>query len=284
MDLPKATQDRMAEGRAERGEGSTSAHAPAGRRRRAPGLSTRSKRREPLACARSGADPPWPDGGFAVHLLSGRRRSWHLGSRRTPDHRSESAVLRRRSPVGTSACSRRRTGGWSSTSTAPTRPFGAGRMGREVPRRESAVAAQDSAFKPKQQRVAARASATATSRKTMAKLATSRFFSMSEYDRTCVDDLMAEITSATPTARKQLEEGVEGAAPYDLGSTDKFAEKGWTALTASRSGPPIVVKPPERKQALRRSCAARYVTERTLSPDPPGWCSTTTTTWTSPGR
>jgi uncharacterized protein (DUF2252 family) len=130
-----------------------------------------------------------------------------------------------------------------------------------------AVAAQDNGFKPKYQRAAARASVSAY-RKTMAALASHRFLDV-WYDRTYVDDLMKEVTAATPTARKALEKGFAKArGRTSLGSLEKFAEK-VDGTYRIKEEPPIIVKPPlamqENLEEIVRLSLRDY--EETLSPD-----------------
>ena len=118
-------RDAAARGKQARKEVTRSSHrdwAPAADRPTAAGRAGRAGR---VARARAGADPPRPHAGLGVHVLPrgggdhGRRPR---ANARTPGSRHSCAAT---PTCPTSACSRRPTAGWSSTSTTSTRPCAA---------------------------------------------------------------------------------------------------------------------------------------------------------------
>ena len=121
LDLPKAVETRMAEGRAERESVPLEAHGEWAAVRRASGPGRDPGGAERDARARAGADPPRAHDRLAVHVLP-RWRGDHgvrISRRRRARGCACSAAVTR--TCRTSACSRRRIDASCSISTTSTR-------------------------------------------------------------------------------------------------------------------------------------------------------------------
>lgn len=267
MDLPKATKDRMEEGRAQRESVPLEAHAdwhsPVGRPDPVATIETQNATRvQDLIPIRHGRMIESP---FTFYRGGAAIMAWDLSRTPTTNLRVQCCGDAHLSNFGVFAAPDRRMvfdlNDFDETLPAPFE-WDVKRLAASL-----AVAAQDNGFKPKHQRAAARASVSAY-RETIAALASERFLDI-WYHRTYVDDLMKEITAETPTARKQLEKSVAKARRRtSLGSLDKFAEKVDGVYRISEQ-PPVIVRPPlalqDDLEAIIRKSLSDY--QRSLSPD-----------------
>ena len=130
------------------------------------------------------------------------------------------------------------------------------------------VAARDNAHRPKEQRTAARAAAAAY-RTTIATAATMRFLDV-WYARVDVEDLLAQLspTADKATLKAAQKNLAKARKKTSLGSLGKFAERVDGGYRIKEQ-PPVIVRPPELMAAeaagVVRQGLADY--ERSLNPD-----------------
>ena len=267
LDLPKATKERMAEGRAQQEEVPLEAHAdwssPPDRPDPVGTIDAQNRSRVadlvPIRHGRMVVSPfTFFRGGAAI-------MAWDLSRTPTTGLRVQCCGDAHLSNFGVFAAPDRRMvfdlNDFDETLPAPFE-WDVKRLAASL-----AVAAQDNGFKPKQQRAAAR-SAVSAYRETIAQLATRRFLDV-WYDRTYVDDLLKTVTPSTPTARKQLQKGIEKAkGKTSLGSLERFAEK-VDGTYRIKEQPPVIVKPPAAMEDQLEEIVHKSLGDYrgTLSPD-----------------
>ena len=146
------------------------------------------------------------------------------------------------------------------------------------------VAARDNAHPPKHQRAAARAAAAAY-RTTMAIAAEARFLDV-WYARIDADRLLAGVaaTGDKATMKAAQKNLAKVHRKTSLGSLDKLAEK-VDGTYRIREQPPVIEHPPEEQREATEQLVLQGLADYAETLTPTGaWCSTTTTSWTSPGR
>ncbi len=268
LDLPKAIEERLAEGRAEREAVPLQAHgewaAPADRPDPVGVLEEQDATRVPeLVPIRHGRMIVSP---FTFYRGGAAIMAWDLSRTPTTGLRVQCCGDAHLSNFGVFAAPDRRVvfdlNDFDETLPAP--------FEWDVKRLVASfvVAARDNGHRPKDQRAAARAAAAAY-RKTMAAAATTRFLDV-WYARIDAEQLLAELTATTDKATvKAAQKGLAKARrKTSLGSLDKFAtnvDGGWRI----KQQPPVIVRPPEFMHAeaeqLVRDGLTDYAT--TLTPD-----------------
>ncbi len=130
------------------------------------------------------------------------------------------------------------------------------------------IAARDNGHRPKEQRAAARA-ATASYRAAIAKAAGMRFLDV-WYTRVDVDELFAQLAPITDKSTKKAAEKnlAKARGKTSLGSLGKFAEQvdgGWQI----KQQPPVIVRPPELMSADAEAIVRQGLIDyaQTLTPD-----------------
>ena len=147
------------------------------------------------------------------------------------------------------------------------------------------VAARDNGHRPKEQRAAARAAAAAY-RTTMATAATTRFLEV-WYARVDAETLLADLapTEDKATIRAAQANLAKARKKTSLGSLSKFAEKVGDGFRI-RQQPPVIVRPPKEMYGDFEQIIRQGLTDYAQLAGVPidASCSITTTTRTSHGR
>ena len=268
LDLPKATEERLDEGRAEREAVPLETHAEwmAPRDRPDPvGIleeqdATRVPDLVPIRHGRMIASP------FTFYRGGAAIMAWDLSRTPTTGLRVQCCGDAHLSNFGVFAAPDRRmvfdVNDFDETLPAP--------FEWDVKRLVASfvVAARDNGHRPKEQRAAVRAAA-ASYRKTMATAAGMRFLDV-WYTRIDADDLFAKLAPVADKATKKAaaKNLAKARKKTSLGSLGKFAERVNGGYRIKQQ-PPVIVRPPELMrddaEAIVRQGLSDYA--QTLSPD-----------------
>ena len=268
LDLPKAVEERLAEGRAERENAPLESHAewtaPADRPDPVGILEEQNTTRVPdLVPIRHGRMIVSP---FTFYRGGAAIMAWDLAQTATSGLRVQCCGDAHLSNFGVFAAPDRRLvfdlNDFDETLPAP--------FEWDVKRLVASfvVAARDNGHRAKDQRAAARACAQSY-RTTMAQLATMRFLDI-WYSRIDIQDIMDQLApKAGKAAVKAAEKNIAKARKRtSLGSLQKFAEQ-VDGVYRIRQEPPVIVRPPEdfagEAERIVRQGLADY--ETTLTPD-----------------
>ena len=268
LELPKATEERMSEGRAERETVPVSAHAewvaPDGRPGPVGVLQEQNKTRVPeLVPIRHGRMIVSP---FTFYRGGAAIMAWDLSKTPTTGLRVQCCGDAHLSNFGAFAAPDRRLvfdlNDFDETLPAP--------FEWDVKRLAASfvVAARDNGHRPKEQRAAARAAATAY-RKAMAQAATMRFLEV-WYTRVDIEEILAELAPTTDKAtRKATKKNLAKTRKRtSLGSLAKFAEK-VNGGYQIKQVPPVIVRPPDftadEAERIVQQGLSDY--QKTLTPD-----------------
>src|SRR5215213_10355030 len=267
LDLPKAIEERLAEGRAERERVPLDAHAewaaPDGRPDPVGTLESQNATRVPeLVPIRHGRMIVSP---FTFYRGGAAIMAWDLSQTPTTGLRVQCCGDAHLSNFGVFAAPDRRLvfdlNDFDETLPAP--------FEWDVKRLVASfvVAARDNGHRRKEQRAAARAAA-AMYRTTMAKAAAMRFLEV-WYTRIDAEDLMGELSGDDKATAKAARKGLAKARTRtSLGSLSKFAERSNGGYRI-KDQPPAIVHPPDAVygdvQEIVRQGLADYA--ETLSPE-----------------
>ena len=268
LDLPKAVETRMAEGRAERESVPLEAHgewaAPEGRPDPVGTLEAQDATRVPeLVPIRHGRMIVSP---FTFYRGGAAIMAWDLAQTPSTGLRSQCCGDAHLSNFGVFAAPDRRVvfdlNDFDETLRAP--------FEWDIKRLVASfvVAARDNGHRRKEQRAAARAAAAAY-RTTMARATAMRFLEV-WYARVDADDVLTELAGSEDKATvKAVQKGlVKARTRTSLGSLSKFAERVDGGYRIKQQ-PPVIVRPPEARygdvEQIIRQGLADYA--GSLSPD-----------------
>ena len=268
LDLPKAVEERMAEGRAERSAVPLEAHAewssPSGRPDPVATLQEQNETRvQELVPIRHGRMIVSP---FTFYRGGAAIMAWDLSQTPTTGLRVQCCGDAHLSNFGVFAAPDRRLV-FDLNDFDETLPAS---FEWDVKRLAASfvVAARDNGFRSKEQRAAVRA-AVATYRDMITKAASMRFLDV-WYRRIDVDELFSELApSASAATVKAAQKNLAKARRRtSLGSLDKFAEK-VDGEYRIRQQPPVIVKPPDDQHVSAEQLVRQGLIDyaETLAPD-----------------
>ncbi len=268
LDLPKAVEERMAEGRAERETVPLEAHgewaAPAERPDPVGILEEQDATRVPeLIPIRHGRMIVSP---FTFYRGGAAIMAWDLSRTPTTGLRVQCCGDAHLSNFGAFAAPDRRLvfdlNDFDETLPAP--------FEWDLKRLVASfvVAARDNGHRPEEQRAAARTAAAAY-RTHMATAATMRFLDV-WYTRIDIEDVLAQLLPTTDKATKKLAQKnlAKTRRKTSLGSLEKFATKSDDGYRIKQQ-PPVIVRPPEMMAQAAEQIVREGLTDyaETLTPD-----------------
>jgi len=268
LDLPKAVEERMGEGRSERAQVPLEAHAewstPDGRPDPVATLEQQNETRVPeLVPIRHGRMIVSP---FTFYRGGAAIMAWDLSRTPTTGLRVQCCGDAHLSNFGVFAAPDRNLvfdlNDFDETLPAP--------FEWDVKRLAASfvVAARDNGHRPKEQRAAVRA-AVRTYREMMATAATMRFLDV-WYRRIEIDELLAELapTAAASTLKAAQKNLAKARRRTSLGSLAKFAVKVDGDYRIVQQ-PPVIVKPPDDQEQAAEELVRQGLIDyaQTLSPD-----------------